>query len=363
MAGRPKKEEIDTGTDIGEIVDQIVDGFPEEEEDKVLEFTSYGTDVFDLIAGGGAPFGKMINLVGDNSVGKSFISSEIVAQARLKYKDKLVWYYDDAEAGYSFDSKKIWGFEVVEESMTPSETIEEFALNVDKFLNKLKPGQKGIYIVDSFDALSSMQEHEEFEDKMNAIEKGEEIKGTYAQGKAKGTNQFFRIMVNKLKKHDCLLVIVSQVRENIGAGLYAPKYRRNGGKSLDLYACQIFWLAVAEKYVKKDTVYGVCVNVKNTKNKAGKPYREGYIDIIFDFGLDNVVSNIKYLYDLKTGTGKDSKKSAKALEWDGEVSDIDSLVDHIESNNLERELTRRVYKKWQEFEKSLESSGRKRRHG
>jgi len=357
-----KVEVSQEGIDVSKLAEDIENGFPEDEVDEVVEFTSYGTDVFDLIAGGGAPFGKMVNIIGDNSVGKSFIASEIVAQARKKYEKDLVWYYDDAEAGYSFSSQKIWGFDLITEEMEPSETIEDFALNVEKFLAKLKPKQKGIYIVDSFDALSSAQEHEEYEDKMKAVEKGTKIAGTYAQGKAKGTNQFFRIMVNKLKQKNCLLVIISQVRENIGAGLYAPKYRRNGGKSLDLYACQIFWLAVADKYTKKDAVYGVCVNIKNTKNKVGKPYREGFIDIIFEFGLDNVASSLKYLYELKTDRGKDSKKAAKLLNWDEKEFDLEELIRHIEGNNLERELSRRVYKKWKDFEDSLEFSDRKRRH-
>ena len=368
MAGRPRKECVleedkETENEITGIAEQIEEGFPEEEVQGVLEFTSYGADIFDLIAGGGVPFGKVVNLIGDKSVGKSFISSEIIAQARRKYKKDFLWYYDDAEAGYSFDSREIWGFEIRTEEMVPSETIEEFSLNVDKFLEKLKPGQRGVYVIDSFDGLSSVQEFEEFEAKMDAVEKGKKIAGTMGMAKGKGTNQFFRIMANKIKKKDCILIIVSQVRENINAGPYSPKWKRNGGNSLDMYACQIFWLAVAEKYTKKDTVTGVCVQVKNTKNKAGKPYREVYIDIIFDFGLDNIASNLKYLYDLKTDTGKDSKSSQKSITWDEYEYNFYSLIKHIEDNNLERELTRRVYKKWNDFEASIASSDRKRRHG
>lgn len=362
--GRHKKEKVEETVEQIEIVaGQIEQGTAQEDTDEILEFTSYGADVFDLIAGGGAPFGKVVNLIGDNSVGKSFIASEIVAAARKKYGKDVDWYYDDAEAGYSFNSRAIWNFDIITEDMEPSETIEEFALHIDKCLDKIKPGKKFIYILDSFDALSSMAELEEFENKMEAVENGKAVAGSYGQGKSKGTNQFFRVLVNKIKNKDCLLVIISQVRENIGASKWEPKYRRNGGKSLDLYACQIFWLAVAEKYTKKDTVIGVGVNIKNSKNKAGKPYREGYIDIIFDFGLDNVSSNIKYLYDLKTDGGKDTKgKKKEVLEWDGTGYDLPGLIQYIEDNNLERELSRRVYAKWNDFEQSLVSSERKRRY-
>lgn len=358
--GRPKKVAAE---DLENMASQIEKGQEDEtEESGIVEFTTYGADVFDLMAGGGAPFGKVVNIVGDNSVGKSFIASEIVACARKKYGKDLTWYYDDAEAGYSFDSNAIWGFDIITDDMEPSETIEEFALHVDRCLDKIKPGKKFIYIVDSFDALSSVTEQGEFEDKMNAVEKGKDIAGSMGMTKAKGTNQFFRILVNKIKEKDCLLVIISQVRENIGAKVWEPKYRRNGGKSLDLYACQIFWLAVAEKYKKKDIIYGVGVHAKNTKNKVGKPYRECYFDIIFDFGLDNVASNVKYLYDLKTDGGKDTKSAKTVLKWDEKDFDLPALIRHIETENLERELTRRVYTKWDGVEKSIASTDRKRRH-
>jgi len=356
--GRPKKEQVEQ---IEDMAGQIEEGQEDVEETGIVEFTSFGSDIFDLIGGGGAPFGKVVNIIGDNSVGKSLVASEIIAYARKKYGKDLIWYYDDAEAGYSFDSMALWGFDIITEDMVRSETIEEFALHVDRSLDKIKPGQKLIYIVDSFDGLSSAQELEEFEAKMVAVEKDKKIAGTMGMAKGKGTNQFFRVMANKIKDKDCLLVIISQVRENIGAGMFEPKYRRNGGKSLDLYACQIYWLAVVEKYKRKDTVVGVCAKIKNTKNKVGKAYREGYMDLLFDYGIDNISSNIKYLYDLKTDGGKDSgKNAAKNLFWDEESYSFEDLIAHIEKNCLERVLTRRVKQKWDDFEKSITTDRKKR---
>jgi hypothetical protein len=130
---------------------------------------------------------------------------------------------------------------------------------------------------------------------------------------------------------------------------------------LDLYACQIYWLAVVEKYKRKDTVVGVCAKIKNTKNKVGKAYREGYMDLLFDYGIDNISSNIKYLYDLKTDGGKDSgKNAAKNLFWDEESYSFEDLIAHIEKNCLERVLTRRVKQKWDDFEKSITTDRKKR---
>jgi recombination protein RecA len=351
-----KKEEVE------EAVSQI-ENMKSEVGDPVLEFVSYGTDIFNLIAGGGAPFKRVINIVGDSSTGKSFLASELIAKARQEYGDSLEWIYDDSESGYSFNSKQIWGFDMITPQMPRSTTIEEFALNVDRAVEKLKSGKKLIYIVDSFDSLSSAAEIDEFEEKLEAVEKGKEIKGSYGQGKAKTTNQFFRTTINKINDKDVLLVIISQIRENLNAGMFGQKYYRAGGKSLEFYSAQVFWLAIAEKFERKGVPIGVCIQIKNTKNKTAKPYRHGFIEIIYDYGADNTASNIKYLYGLKTELGKDVGKLSKTtLNWDGSDFSYPELVEYIESENLEEELTRRVYKKWHDFEKEIATNGRKRRY-
>ena len=70
----------------------------------VVELTSTGSDLLDLVAGGGVPWGKMVNIVGDKSTGKTLLMSELIACAHSKYGERLRWHYDDAEAGYSFNS-------------------------------------------------------------------------------------------------------------------------------------------------------------------------------------------------------------------------------------------------------------------
>lgn len=369
MAGRPRKEDLlKAGEEVAEmaaqnIAEQVEESYGAEEVDSVLEFTSYGTDIFDLIAGGGAPFKRVINLVGDSSTGKSFLASELIAKARSKYGKELEWIYDDSESGYSFNSKQIWGFDMITPDMPRSTTIEEFALNVDRAIEKLKPGKKLIYIVDSFDSLSSAAEIEEFEEKLVAVENDKKIKGTYAQGKAKTTNQFFRTTINKINDKDVLLVIVSQIRENLNCGMFGQKYYRAGGRSLEFFSSQVFWLAISEKFERKGVPVGICVQIKNTKNKTSKPYRQGFIDLIYDYGTDNTASNIKYLYSLKTELGKDVGKINKTtLNWDGKDFAYPDLIEYIESHNLERELTRRVYKKWNDFENEIATTGRKRRY-
>lgn len=97
-----------------------------------VEKFSSGCTVFDLILGGGLPVGKIVNIVGDNSSGKTLLACEAIAAARKHFGDKLRWRYDDAEAGFSFDSELLYGFEIVDPDKAPSATIEEFELNLHK---------------------------------------------------------------------------------------------------------------------------------------------------------------------------------------------------------------------------------------
>lgn len=365
-----------TKVEVENIADQIAESTEEdfEEEGGVVEVASTGSDILDLILGGGIGFGKMINIIGDSSTGKSFFVSEMIASARKIYGDKLKWVYLDAEAGYSFNSKAIWGFDIVSENNPQVETVEEFAIEMEKALDSLKKGEKLIYVIDSYDALTSETETEEYDKKLDQIEKGKKVDGSYGMAKAKFINSFFRQMIRKIKEKDCAFIVVSQTRDNIGAGLYAPKKKRNGGDALTFYSSQIIWLKVKEKFGKSGRETGVAVEVENKKNKIGKPFRKGILDIVYDYGCDNVASNLKFLYDLHTAEGKvkgkvfgkdddtGKKSSIMELEWDGENYTYNQLIAHIEENNLENILTRKVKRKWQELEKNEDYVERKRRY-
>lgn len=323
-----------------------------------VEMFSSGCTVLDLILGGGLPVGKIVNIVGDNSSGKTLLACEAIASARRQYGDKLKWRYDDAEAGFSFDSELLYGFQIVDEDKAPSATIEEFELNLHRELEALAPGETLLYILDSLDALSSLSEVEAAVDRRKAIEKGTDIKGSYGMQKQKFLSEFFRLQANAIKDKRCTLIIISQVRENIGV-MYGPKFRRSGGKALDFYAAQVVWLAEAEKKEKRGRVYGITVKAKTTKNKVGLPFRSGFVDVLFDFGVDDVATNLNYLCDMRTDLGK-LKKTDKYTFGKKEGA-LDAVVQHIETNNLETELAQAVRERWAKLDAAVSSADRKRR--
>lgn len=384
-----------------------------------------GCTLLDLVIGGaknvfGIPAGRFINIVGDKSAGKTFLSNEILAWAYHNFdKKKFKWVYDDCESGYSFDTESLYGFEIMPENPIHSKTVEEAFCNISDFAGKLKGDQFGIYVLDSLDGLTSQEQDDRAEERLKAFHAEKTFdKGTYGMGKQKYLSQeFFPQLCSTIEDKNVLVIIISQIRENIDMFSF-EKYSRSGGKAMDFYAHSVIWLATAKYITKKDRKVGVVVKAKTTKSKTPRPFRECFFSFLYDYGLDDTGSNVDYLFDLRTEKGELNTK-AKAIQWNGDVGKLtltdlkkfleeyelqdkfedsryydgkpnaedifdfiqskkeykekfaekfgesmtrDELIEWIEENNLEDELKQRVIDKWEEFEDSIKSS-RKKKYG
>lgn len=317
------------------------------ETEKEIRFLSSGCDRLDLSLGNGYPLGKIVNIVGDKSSGKTLLASELIYKARSVFGDKLKWFYDDVEAGYSFNSKLMYGFTIFDgERDPPSITIEDFAFNLKRKLDSLKEDEFFIYVLDSFDSLSSEAEILRDVAKRKALESGSHTKGDgYKLEKQRFLGEFFRLRAKEIREKNFLLLIISQVREKIGITFGKRQYR-TGGKALDHYAAQILWLMEEKKLISCGNVKGVSIRVKVEKNKVDLPFRECSFEILFNYGVDNISSNLNFLYDLD-GTDKKNVK----LKWEGKVYTKKGLVSYIEKNNLEDILLKKIGDKCEDIEK------------
>jgi len=121
-------------------------------------------------------------------------------------------------------------------------------------------------------------------------------------------SRFFRKHVRSCEEHQITLIIVSQIRDNIGV-TFGRKTKRSGGRALDFYASQIVFLAnVGMVYQTIDKIrrpIGIDVKVKVDKNKVGMPYRECAFPILFGYGIDDYRACMDFLKDL--GSAKDLK--------------------------------------------------------
>lgn len=396
-------------------IEETIDSPKKEKKEERFSFST-GSDLLDLIVGGGErlgyPSGKIINIVGDKSSGKTFFALELLASNYHKFKKKLKWEYDDCESGFSFDTKFLYGFEIMPENIEDrkrSETVEDAYCNIRNFFEKLKPDEKGIYILDSLDGLTSEEADELAEERYKAFQKGKEFnKGSYKMGKAKYLSQeFFPQLADFIEKKEGLLIIISQVRQNVDPMSF-EKFTRAGGKAMDFYCHTVLWLANIHKIRNLGRVTGVTIKAKTTKSKTRRPYREGFMHLVFDYGLDNIMSNVDFLYDNLTDTGliqKDCKirwgegikelnlsglkeflqeqnkeeyyreniskklNKTEVIEWIESQEDLKKVfqdtfgitmtrkefAEFIEKNHLQEEITNRVREKWEGIESSIRS--------
>ena len=245
-----------------------------------IEFIPSGCKLLDMALGGGWAENRVINIVGDRSTGKTLLCIEASANFARKYATGKILY---RESEHAFDPQYAEALglplEQVDFGETPLQTVEDLFEDIDRAL-ALARRRPCLYICDSLDALSDRAEMQRDLDE-----------GSYGTDKAKMMSQLFRRLVGKLAEVNLTLIIVSQVRDNIGASFMARKTVRSGGRALDFYASQVLFLShlgTLTRTVSKVTrATGVKIKAKVDKNKVGLPLRDVQFNIKFLYGIDD----------------------------------------------------------------------------
>lgn len=313
---------------------------------KNIEFFSSGCALLDCVLGGGWPLGRIANIVGDKSTGKTLLAIEACANFLRKYRDGGVLYVE-AEASFDKDYAAALGLPV--ERVTFAEdigTVEGLFTKLGDFigydLTKDKEDRRkttardkpGLVVVDSLDALS------------DEAEAGRAIdQGSYGASKARKMSELFRRLVRELAKTRTCTMIISQVRDNIGI-TFGKKHTRSGGRALDFYASQALWLAhirTLRKVVdKQDRAVGVTIKAKCEKNKISIPFRECELDVRFGYGIEDIGANLAFL----DRVGKAKRVPALSVFKQSRGKEL---------TELRRTLALVVEEEWYEFEKNFVS--------
>lgn len=288
-----------------------------------LSFVPSGCTLLDCALGNGYPIGRVVNIVGDRSTAKTGLAMEAIINFMKAYPTGLAA-YRETEAAFDKGYAEAMGLPIKEVDFGPSEplnTVEDFARDFDKFLDaRIKTKTPGIYVLDSLDALSDEAEMER-----------DIGKGSYQMEKAKMLSTFFRKSAAKIEKAKVLLLIISQVRDNVGA-LFGEKHKRSGGRALDFYSTITLWLSHIETLTKTinkvKRPIGIMIKAKCKKNKIALPFREAQFSYLFGYGI------------------KDEEASLEWLDSIGRLDDItvDSTADEIKAA---------VKKVWAEVEQSF----------
>lgn len=307
-----------------------------------------GSDLLDLLVGGdkgvyGLPYGVILNIIGDRQSGKSFDKNEILACNYWLLQDKLEYFSDDCESGDTFDTKRLYGIDLHPEIrrigtkvVEDSATVEEMDAKVSLFLNAKKKDTFGIYAIDSLDGLADSNRITKESKRVGQLTSGNDVQddGDYGAQIAKFLSQdFFRVKHKKLEDSKVSLIIVSQIRDKMNASTYGVKWQVSCGKALEFYSHTRIFLKTICPIKKGDRVVGAYVEASTVKSKTPRPYRQVCYSVYFDYGIDNIGSNIDYLFDLRDEKGK-LLKVASAIIWseNAKPKSLDNLQEWLEAN-------------------------------
>jgi len=248
--------------------------------------------MLDCVLGGGWPLGRIVNIVGDKSTGKTLLAMEAIANFFQQYPDGHCW-YNEAESAFDGDYARALGIPFNNVTFIEDcSTVEELFDSIDGII-KVRDGDKTpcLYIIDSMDALSDKAE----------LDRGI-AEASYGGSKAKQLSSFFRRISKSIGRTNLCFMIISQVRDNIGVS-FGNKYSRSGGHALDFYASQILWLAhtgILKRTVDKVVrPVGVSIKANCKKNKVSMPFRQCEFDITFGYGMEDRNASLAWLKELK----------------------------------------------------------------
>jgi len=314
------------------------------EDKKNYSFVSSGCTLLDCALGGGFPLGRIVNIVGDKSTSKTALATEAIINFVRAYPDGSPA-YRDTEAAFDQEYAEAMGLNLERvdfgDEDKPVITVEDFARDFEEFLNnRIKTNSAGVYVLDSLDALS------------DDTEMSQDIgKGTYGMAKAKTMSILLRKLVRKVERTKVLLIVISQVRENIGVS-FGDKYRRSGGKALDFYASQILFLAhlgfLKKEINKVKRPYGIEIRSKVKKNKVGLVGRECNFQFIFGYGIEDLGASVEWLKEV--GRLKDVDIAQTQVK--DYLKELESLTPK-DYNTENTRIAKVVRKVWREIEVSF----------
>jgi len=308
---------------------------------------------------GGFAKGKLVNVIGDSFTGKTLLALSVFAELALNFAFKdYRFIFDDVEAAMEFNVAKLFGKGVLNrmEVDIVSSTIESFYTN---FFKAIRDGRPFIYVLDSFDALTSEAEEKRIikDSKVqakdtNGPDDDGKKKGSYKTEKPKLVSELLRVTSRDLKQVEGLLIVVSQTRDNIG-NKFNPK-TRSGGKALKFYSCHEMWLAHMRTLWWKRTIeIGADVGVKLSKNKLTGKRRRISFPIYDDYGIYDIMANVEFLIEEGHWKKAPDKKQIFIASEFKKTGTKQALIHHIEKEGYQKPTQELVGIAWNNLENKV----------
>jgi recombination protein RecA len=277
---------------------------------------------------GGLPKGRIVEIYGPESSGKTTLCLEIIAEAQDKGG---VCAIIDAEHALDFDYAEKLGIDV-DELLLSQPDYGEQALEIARRL--IETQTLAVVVIDSVAALTPKAEIEG------------EI-GDASMGKqARLMSQSLRILTSAVSKSGTILIFTNQLREKIGVMFGSPE-TTTGGNALKFYASVRLDIRRQTQVKDGEIVVGNNVRVKVAKNKLASPFRSADFEIEFGIGINKTKEVLRIASDLEI-----VKKSGSWYSYNndklgqGESAVTDLLNDNVE---LFQEIKGQVQQKLKEL--------------
>ncbi len=298
----------------------------------IKDFISTGSSMLDLAISnrpdGGIAVGRITEINGLESSGKSLLGAHILAETQKK--DGIAVYID-TETSVSQDFLEVLGVDMGKMLYLHLETVEEIFEAIEEIVTKVRESDKDRLVTIMVDSLAAASTKVEIEADFE--------KDGWATSKAIIISKAMRKITQMIGRHKIALVFTNQLRQKLGV-MFGDPWTTSGGKALPFHASTRIRLKnMGQIKDSKKNVLGMKCRAQIVKNRLGPPLRHADYDMYFDRGIDNygawltVLKEHKLIksggawYTLTDQDGKDHKFMSK--DWEEMITGNDELREYV----------------------------------